>query len=84
MPIPVLTSLVIIFIIWLNYEIHKSSNRSKKDMDLFWNREKESNASRRTDISNLNYIVISTAQLPMADSLDETINSYRDTIIELS
>jgi hypothetical protein len=84
MNLPVLFTIVIIFIIWLNYEIRKTSKRSTKDTDKFWDREKESNSRRRADISDLKYIIISTDQLPMSDNTDDTINSYRDTIIKLS
>lgn len=84
MTLPVLTALAIVFIVWINYEIHKNSKLSKEDTESFWNREKASNLIRRTDISNLDYITISTEQLPITDNSDSTINSYRDTILGLS
>lgn len=84
MTLPVLTALAIIFILWINYEIHKTSKQLKEDSGNFWEREKASNLSRRTDITSLNYITISTQRLPMEDSDDLTVNSYRDTILSLS
>lgn len=84
MTLPVLSIIAFIFIIWINYEIHKSSNLSKKDTDDFWSQEKNANSNRRVDISELNYITISTEQLPMSENSDQTINSYRNTIAKLS
>jgi hypothetical protein len=84
MPAPVLTALVIIFVIWLQYEIRKASRKMKKETDNFWDREKQSNLSRRKDISALEYLTITTESLPMDDKEDQTANSYRDTILKLS
>lgn len=84
MPTPVLTALVIIFIVWLQYEIRKSSKKTKQESESFWEKEKQSNLSRRKDISNLDYFTIITESLPMEDKEDQTINSYRDTIRKLS
>lgn len=84
MILPVLTALVIVFIVWINYEIHKTSKVSKDDTEKFWNREKASNRNPRSDISSLDYIIITTEQLPISDSRDQTVNSYRDIICGLS
>lgn len=44
----------------------------------------KSNLVRRADISGLNYITIHTEQLPLKDNEDETVNSYRDLILNLA
>ncbi len=80
---PALITIIIIFILWLNYEIHKNTGHSKADTDKFWKRELASNEVRRLDISNLDYITISTDQLPLTDNPDDTINAYRNTIVKL-
>jgi tetratricopeptide (TPR) repeat protein len=84
MILPVITALVIVFIVWINYEIHKTSKVCKDDTEKFWNRENVSNRKPRSDISSLDYIIITTDQLPTLDSLDQTVNSYRDIICGLS
>jgi len=84
MPIPVLTALLLILMVWLQYEIRKNNKHSKKDNEEFWLHEKNSNLARRKDISQLNYITIDLNLLPMTDHLDASINSYRDTIRDLS
>lgn len=84
MSAPILSAIIIIFILWLQYEIRKTSRNSEKESDLFWQREREANTTRKVDISDLNYIQLSLEKLPMEDSEDQTLNSYRDTIIKLS
>lgn len=77
-------SIVLIFVLWLNYEIRKNSRLSKKNMEEFWKKEAKANQTRKADISNLDYIKVPIDKLPLADTPDQTINSYRDTILSLS
>jgi hypothetical protein len=84
MPIPVLSAFVIIFILWLQYELRKSSRSSKNASDSFWDKENKSNLARRADISGLNYITLHSEELPLRENEDETINSYRDLILGLA
>ncbi|MBH1940747.1 hypothetical protein I5677_07595 [Mobilitalea sibirica] len=84
MQIPVLFSIVIIFVVWLQVEIRKSNKQSKKTSDHFWHIENSANATRKVDISFLNYIKIPIEQLPMSDKADATLNSYRDLILSLN
>ncbi len=75
---------LLIFILWLNYEIRKNNRLSRKGSELFWEREKQANLTRRAEISGLEFITIPLERLPMSDHADATINSYRDTILTLS
>lgn len=84
MILPVMTAIVIIFILWINYEILKSTKLNKDDEEKFWNREKLAFTNQRNSISSLDYITISTELLPMSETFDETANSYRDIILGLS
>ncbi|MDF2612007.1 MAG: hypothetical protein K0R92_3481 [Lachnospiraceae bacterium] len=84
MPIPVLTILIVILILWLQYEVRKGGKRSKQSNEAFWQNEKSSNLTNRKDITHLDFITISPDQLPMEDHEDQTINSYRDTILKLA
>ncbi len=84
MQIFVYFSVLIIFAVWLQYEIRKNSRLSRKSTKLFWEREKQANLTRKTDISDLDYITIPLEKLPMSDHKDATVNSYRDTILSIS
>ena len=84
MKAPVLTAIIFIFVLWLQYQIRRSSRKANKDTENFWNKEAEANLTRRKDISTLDYITLNIDQLPLADQADETANSYRNTILKLS
>lgn len=77
-------SLLMIFVLWLNYEIAKNNRLSNKGKDEFWKRESLANRTRKADITSLDYISIPYDKLPMEDNPDQTINSYRDIILSHS
>jgi hypothetical protein len=82
--IPVASILILIFVLWLQYEIRKGRKTTKKSNELFWQKERESNLVRRKDISQLELLSITLDQLPMHDHEDDTLNSYRNTIQKLA
>ena len=57
MKIPFLAS-IIVFCIWLAYEIRKHNKKSKKAIDSFWEKEQKANATRAKSLDGLNYIEI--------------------------
>lgn len=63
--LPIFTICFIIFLIILNYKIHKSNKTLKDYEDNFWERERQANLTRRKDISNLDYIIIPEDLFPM-------------------
>mgnify|MGYP001410728549 CR=1 FL=1 len=74
--------LLIIFVVWLNIQLRKNSNNSSDEK--FWARERQANLSRSKDISSLDYITIDLNKLPLDTKEDQTLNSYRDTIVKLA
>lgn len=67
--LPFLT-IFIVFCIVLTYYIKKSDNAQQKAMDEFWEKEHQSNAVRKKDISNLNYITIPFDKIPVKLNTD--------------
>ncbi|MBO5341462.1 MAG: hypothetical protein J6A73_02120 [Lachnospiraceae bacterium] len=57
MNIAILAS-VIVFCIWLAYEIRKHNKQDKKVLDSFWEKEQKANATRAKSLDSLNYIEI--------------------------
>ncbi len=57
MKIPILAS-IIVFCIWLAYEIRKHNKKDKKVLDSFWEKEQKANATRAKSLDALNYIEI--------------------------
>lgn len=63
----------------------KRSDRRNADADRkFWQREHESNAVRKKDITYLNYIEIPLDTLPMQDFGDEEVSGYQEVLRTLS
>lgn len=62
------------------YESKKSSYQRDKSEREFWDRESQANATRRKDISYLNYIEIPVDKLPLSSCDDEEITEYQNTI----
>ena len=54
---PVFAS-VIVFCIWLAYEIRKSHKKGEKAEKAFWAREAEADNTRKVPLDDLHYIVI--------------------------
>lgn len=76
--------IVLIFVLWLRYEIAKNGRKSSSQSETFWDTETKSNFVRKKDISNLDYISVSLDVLPFAPNPDEEINHIQEEIKKLS
>jgi len=75
MKFPIFAS-VIVFCIWLAYEIHKHNKIDKKILDSFWDKENKANNTRAKSLDGLNYIEIpeeiyAALPIPVPDELDD-------------
>ena len=59
--------IVLIFVIWLSYEIKKSSKGSKDSSKQFWERESEALLTPRKSLDDINFITIPENILPPVD-----------------
>jgi len=65
MQIPILTILFISFLVFVSYRF-KMSDKNQADLESrFWEKERMANATRKKDISNLNYIIIPDDLFPL-------------------
>ncbi len=64
MKFPLLAT-VIVFVIWLNYEIFKRNNKAQRLDKDFWEKESRSNGVRKKSLESLSYIHIPLEALPM-------------------
>ncbi|ROR21928.1 hypothetical protein EDD66_1188 [Mobilisporobacter senegalensis] len=81
---PVILLCVIIFVVWLHYEISKSTKKDKEASNAFWEKESEANNTRKADLSDLNYIMIPMDKLPFHDAASEDITNLQEKIKDLS
>lgn len=74
----------IIFIVWLAYEIRKADKSYLKDNTSFWEKESQSNSTRRKSLELLNYVAIPFDTLPVHTmENDDTVISCLDTLRRL-
>ena len=63
--------LVLIFVLWLNYEINKTNRLENKNREKFWEKGSPGKQNKgKTDISDLDYITIPVDKLPTDDHSD--------------
>lgn len=74
--------IVIIFVVWLKYELGKNSNSIKNSTENFWKKESIANSTRKKPINSLNYIIISEKSLPHFEINNEKIENYEKQLLE--
>lgn len=84
LPIPILSSLILIFVIWLFYEKNKSNKEIKQISETFWEKEHQADMTRKSDLSSIDYLVVSLAELPFLDTTDFTLLEYQNLVKALS
>ncbi len=83
MRIPVLFGWVMIFVVVVSYKRRKA-DRSRKKTELdFWERENTANATRKQDISNLDYVDFTGVSLPFALFPDGTLKQCEEQVKKL-
>ncbi|MCR5846926.1 MAG: hypothetical protein K6G75_02245 [Lachnospiraceae bacterium] len=76
---PVFAS-VVVFCIWLAYEIRKSNKKGEKSEKAFWAREAEADNTRKLPLDDLHYIIIpDEIYKPFLNSKGEFLESDDDT-----
>ena len=71
--IPIFTIIIVIFLAILTFQTRKTTNAQEEVEEKFWAREREANATRRKDISNLDYITIPDGLFPL--NLDSAVEN---------
>ena len=60
----VFLAIFIVFLLYINFLMHKN-NRAQENLEKqFWDRERSANFTRKKDISNLNYLIITEDKIP--------------------
>lgn len=75
---------LIVFCIWLAYEIRKHNKKSKKSTEAFWQKEALADSARKQSLDNLDYIVLPPEILHLLDaefpdSLRESVNFLKNS-----
>lgn len=77
--------IIVVFFIWIRYEIKKHVNYDEKKQTEYWAREREANSTRKKSLDNLNYLTIPLDSFPMdVMTEDELVKEYQETLLSLS
>ena len=60
----VFLAIFIIFLLYINFLMHKNRRAQENLEKQFWDREHDANFTRKKDISNLNYLIITEDKIP--------------------
>lgn len=80
---PTILICIILFVLWFTYERTKVDRSSKKKSEEFWSRERESNLTRKKDLSALNYITIDFEKLPFFENTTADIQYVQNELLQL-
>lgn len=83
-PIPVFLLALIAFTAYLAVRRKKQSDRQQEVNEAFLDRERAANATRKKDISNLDYLPFSSDRLPLGKDPDKELASYESLLKDLS
>lgn len=83
MKFPIFAS-VIVFVIWLAYEIRKAKRKNDKVVKEFWEREDEANATRRKSLADLVMISIPLDKLSLPSDSSDSLKEDFNTLTRLS
>ena len=83
MRVPVLFCWVMIFVVVVSYKRRKAERKKEKTERDFWDRENTANATRKQDISNLDYVDFASVTLPFALFPDDLLNQCEAQVLKL-
>ena len=83
-PIPVFFIATVVFVIVLTIKRTQNTRHQEDVNEAFLDRERQANATRKKDISNLNYLPFSTDSLPISEHPDEELLRQEAILRDLS
>lgn len=84
MKISLFLPLFIIFLVVLSIKRHQQTHAQQNANEAFLERERTANATRKQDISGLDYLPFSADALPVGEFQDDELAGYEETLTKLS
>jgi hypothetical protein len=81
---PILFITLVILSLVLKFYLSKSSQVNKNASKEFWDKESQSNSTRKADISKLEYIKVPLDSLPFTNSTEEELVNIQTVIQDIS
>ncbi|MGB8453402.1 MAG: hypothetical protein WCD89_13890 [Anaerocolumna sp.] len=80
----IVIGILLFFYLLIKYSSSKANLKLKKEKDAFWLKEYQANSTRKSDISNLDYITVPMDSLPFAETEEDELKSIQNSIKNLS
>lgn len=80
----IIAVILLTFFIWMRSSSHKAKQKILKEKEIFWDKERQANSTRKADVSGLNYIKIPVERLPFVETKEEELLSLQNTVKNLS
>lgn len=84
MQFPTLLTLFILFILFMTIRLKTNNFKEKRNSELFWEREREANLTKKQSLDSLPYIRIPLENLPLLDTDDSELLSQQNSIQKLA
>ena len=82
--IPVFFILTIFLVLWVHYQKRRTDQIAAKKREIFWERERQANLTRKKDISNLDFIQVPVNTLPFPEINSEELTDVQKHILALA
>jgi hypothetical protein len=79
----IVIGILLFFFLLIKFSASKGNAKIKKEKEAFWEKEYQANATRKSDISNLDYITIPVDSLPFLETEEEELKSLQNSIKSL-
>lgn len=79
----IILGILLTFFLIIKFADRKSQMELKAKNDAFWQREQQANATRKVDISGLDYLHIPYEELPFMDTKEERLLRFQNTLKSL-
>lgn len=82
--IPFFFFLIIILVLWIQYQKRHTERSAKETREAFWEKEQRANLTRKKDISNLDYITVPVDSLPFPETGKQEVTDLQNFLLKLS
>lgn len=81
---PVIFICILIFVLWIRYQVNHSSHIVESSSEAFWKREDEANHTRNVSIDSLDYIIVPIDQLPQYETNDPRLEELQNILTDIA
>lgn len=81
---PVILICVLMFVLWIRYQLNKTRNTDKAANEAFWEQEDKANHTRNKPIDTIEYISVPLNKLPILDTNDPELKALQTSLTDIA